>query len=86
MNRQSDMEDYFDTAINEVVDEFETIPTTEDTRSGIDRRQLDTKEFPLKDREGKLVAEDRRNQEDRRNSVINIDDISEYIQEEDSAD
>lgn len=86
MNRQRDMEDYFDTAINEVVDEFETIPTTEDTRTGIDRRHLDTKEFPIKDNQGKLVAEDRRTQKDRRNTIIDIDDISEYIQEENFAD
>ncbi|MEJ2115351.1 MAG: hypothetical protein P8X88_04735 [Gammaproteobacteria bacterium] len=37
---QSDMEDNFDTAIHEVVEEFENIPTTEDTRVGIDRRHL----------------------------------------------
>lgn len=78
---QSDMEDYFDSAIHEVVEEFENIPTTEDTRTGIDRRHIEAKEFPIKDSNGKVVAEDRRTHEDRRSQVIDIDDISEYVQE-----
>lgn len=78
---QSDMEDYFDSAIHEVVEDFENIPTTEDTRTGIDRRHLEAKEFPLKDSNGNVVAEDRRTQEDRRSEDIDIDDISEYVQE-----
>ena len=58
------MNDYFDTAINTIVDDFETIPTTEDTRKGKDRRRLETKEFPLSDNKGEVVAQDRRTQKD----------------------
>ncbi len=78
---QSEMEDYFDSAIHEVVEEFENISTTEDTRTGIDRRHVEAKEFPLKDSNGNVVTEDRRTQDDRRNQDIDIDDISEYVQE-----
>ncbi len=74
------MEDNFDTAVHEAVEEFENIPTTEDTRVGIDRRHHVAEEFPLKDSNGKLIAEDRRSQKDRRSVDIDIDDISEYIQ------
>ena len=74
------MENSFETAIHEVVEEFENIPTTEDTRVGIDRRYIEAKEFPLRDSSGNLVAKDRRSQQDRRNADIDIDDISEYIQ------
>ena len=74
------MEDNFDTAIHEVVEEFENIPTTEDTRVGIDRRHLEAKEFPLKGSNGNLVTKERRSQQDRRHEDVDIDDISEYIQ------
>jgi len=74
------MDDNFDSAIQEVTEIFEKVPTTEDTRTGIDRRHQEAKEFPLKDRAGNLVAEDRR-QGDRRNSEVDIDDISEYVSE-----
>ena len=80
------MKDYFDTAINTIVDEFENISTTEDTRKGNDRRNLDSKDFPLMDNNGKVVAQDRRTQKDRRNVIIDIDDISEYIQGEKNTD
>ena len=70
------MKDYFDTAINTIVDEFENISTTEDTRKGNDRRRLNAKEFPLSDNNGKVVVQDRRTQTDRRNTMIDIDDIS----------
>lgn len=75
------MDDYFDSAIHEVVEDFENIPTTEDTRTGIDRRHIEAKEFPIKDSNGDVVAEDRRTQYDRRSLDIDIDDISEYVQE-----
>jgi len=74
------MDNNFDTAIHEVVEEFENIPTTEDTRVGIDRRHLVATEFPLKDSTGNLISEDRRSQQDRRNVEVDIDDISEYTQ------
>ncbi len=80
------MNDYFDTAINTIVDEFENIQTTEDTRKGNDRRHLEAKEFPLTDNNGELVAQDRRAQKDRRNNFVDIDDISEYIQDEKNTD
>ncbi len=80
------MKDYFDTAINTIVDEFEKISTTEDTRKGNDRRRLEAKKFPLSDNNGNVVAQDRRTQTDRRNTMIDIDDISEYIQDEENTD
>lgn len=80
LDGQRDMEDNFDTAIHEVVEEFENILTTEDTRVGIDRRHMEASEFPLKDGGGNVIAKDRRSQQDRRNVDIDIDDISEYIQ------
>ncbi len=82
MNGQSDMEDYFDSAIHEVVEAFEEIPTTEDARTGIERRHVQAEGFPLTDHDGNVVNEERRFKEDRRNTVIDIDDISEYVQEE----
>ncbi len=81
MGGQINMDDKFDSAIHEIVEEFEAVPTTEDTRTGIDRRLKEAKEFPLKDSTGTLVAEDRRKQDDRRNEEIDIDDISEYVSE-----
>ena len=75
------MQDYFDAAISEVVDEFDEILTTEDTRTGIERRHTEAKEFPITDNNGNLIMEDRRTKEDRRHTVINIDDISEYVQD-----
>jgi hypothetical protein len=81
MKGQRDMDDSFETVIHEVVEEFEKIPTTEDTRTGIDRRYLEAKNFPLKDGNGYIIAKDRRSQADRRNLEIDIDDISEYTQQ-----
>ncbi len=81
MKGQSDMDDNFDTVIHEVAEEFEKITTTEDTRTGIDRRYLEAKSFPLKDGNGNIIAKNRRSQEDRRNLDIDIDDISEYTQQ-----
>ena len=81
MKGQRDMDDSFETVIHEVVEEFEKIPTTEDTRTGIDRRYLEAKNFPLKDGNGHIIAKDRRSQADRRNLEIDIDDISEYTQQ-----
>ena len=75
------MDDKFDSAIHEIVEEFDVIPTTEDTRTGIDRRYKEAKAFPLKDNAGNVIAVDRRTQEDRRNEDIDIDDISEYVSE-----
>lgn len=80
MYRQSDMDDNFDTLINEVAEVFERIPTTEDTRTGIERRHLVATDFPIKDSSGSVVDKDRRSQEDRRNQEVDIDDISEYVQ------
>lgn len=77
-NEQSIMDDNFDSAIHEVAELFEKIPTTEDTRTGIDRRHTDAEGFPLKDSKGEVIAEERRSAEDRRNAKIDIDDISEY--------
>lgn len=77
-DEQSIMDDNFDNAIHEVVELFEKTPTTEDTRTGIDRRHAKAEGFPLKDNNGEVVAEDRRTAEDRRNAKIDIDDISEY--------
>ena len=76
-----DMDDKFDSAIHEIVEGFEAVPTTEDTRSGIDRRYQKVKDFPLKDKMGNVIAEDRRKHEDRRNEEVDIDDISEYVSE-----
>jgi len=75
------MEDNFDTAIHEVVEEFESISTTEDTRTGIDRRHVEAKGFPLIDSAGNTIDEERRVQDDRRCLEIDIDDISEYTQD-----
>jgi hypothetical protein len=75
------MEDNFDSTIHELVEEFETIPTTEDTRTGIDRRHVDAKGFPLQDNSGTIIEEERRIKDDRRCLEIDIDDISEYTQE-----
>lgn len=76
-----DMDDKFDSAILEIVEEFDAVPTTEDTRTGLDRRHQEANTFPLKDKAGNVIAEDRRTQEDRRNEKIDIDDISEYVSE-----
>ena len=75
------MDDNFDSAVQEVLEDFENIPTTEDTRTGIDRRCTEANEFPLKDNNGNIVAKDRRRQEDRRHYCVDIDDISEYTKE-----
>lgn len=80
MYGQSEMDDNFDTVINEVAEVFENIPTTEDTRTGIDRRYRLATDFPLKDNDGNVIAKDRRSKEDRRNLEVDIDDISEYTQ------
>ncbi|MFK7816256.1 MAG: hypothetical protein AB8B92_07965 [Gammaproteobacteria bacterium] len=80
MYRQSGMDDNFDTLINEVAEVFEHIPTTEDTRTGIERRHQVATDFPIKDSSGSVVDNDRRSQEDRRNQEVDIDDISEYVQ------
>ncbi len=80
MYGQSKMYDNFDTVINELAQVFENIPTTEDTRTGIDRRHQTVTNFPLKDSSGNVIAKDRRLQEDRRNQEVDIDDISEYTQ------
>jgi|GEM_PF-5766472 len=74
------MDDNFDSAIQEVTEIFEKVPTTEDTRTGIDRRHTKAEAFPLTDNSGNTIAEDRRTDEDRRNTEIDIDDISEYVQ------
>ncbi len=74
------MDDNFDTLINEVAEVFEHIPTTEDTRTGIERRHQAATDFPIKDSNGVKVLKDRRSQEDRRNREVDIDDITEYVQ------
>lgn len=78
---QSDMEDNFDSTIHEVAVEFEATPTTEDTRTGIDRRHTQSKGFPLQDKSGTVIEKERRIKNDRRCLEIDIDDISEYTQE-----
>jgi len=75
------MENNIDAVIHEAIEEFEKIPTTEDTRTGIGRRLLEAKDFPFKDNSGNVIPEDRRSQEDRRNLDVDIDDISEYTQQ-----
>ena len=75
------MEEKFDTVIKEIAEDFETVSTTEDPRTGIDRRHKISKEFPLEDSNGNVIAEDRRKQKDRRSIDIDIDDISEYVSE-----
>jgi len=72
------MDDSFDSAIQEVTALFEKTPTTEDPRTGIDRRHAKAEGFPLKDKSGNVIAEDRRTADDRRNAEIDIDDISDY--------
>ena len=74
-----DMEDKFDSVIKDITEDFETVPTTEDPRTGIDRRHQVTKEFPLKDSNGNVVDEDRRLKQERRSKDIDIDDITEYV-------
>lgn len=75
------MEDNFDNTIHGVVEEFEAIQTTEDTRTGIDRRHTQAKGFPLQNNAGTIIEEERRISKDRRCLEIDIDDISEYTQE-----
>ena len=77
------MDDNFDSVIHEVVELFDKTPTTEDTRTGIDRRHTKADSFPLNDKDGNIIAEDRRSAEDRRNARIDIDDISEYAPQAD---
>ena len=71
------MKDKFDSTIREIVEEFDSTPTTEDPRTGIDRRCQDVKEFPIVDSKGSVIVKDRRNKQ-RRSKNINIDDISDY--------
>lgn len=73
------MEDKFDSVIKEITEDFEAVPTTEDPRSGIDRRHAIAKEFPIKDVNGNVVDEDRRLKQNRRSKDIDIDDITEYV-------
>jgi hypothetical protein len=73
------MEQSLESVIHNVVEVFETTPTTEDTRSGIDRRCKKAKAFPLTDRQGNVISAERRVR-DRRKTKIDIDDISEYVQ------
>ena len=75
------MEEKFDTVIKEIAEDFEAVSTTEDPRTGIDRRHKIAKEFPIEDSNGNVIAEDRRKQKDRRSVDIDIDDISEYVSE-----
>lgn len=71
------MNDKFDSTIKEIVEEFDSTPTTEDPRTGIDRRCQEAREFPLADSEGNVIVKDRRSKE-RRAKKIDIDDISDY--------
>ena len=71
------MNDKFDSTIKEIVEEFDSTPTTEDPRTGIDRRCQEAREFPLVDSEGNVIVIDRRSEE-RRAEKIDIDDISDY--------
>ncbi len=73
------MEDKFDSAIKEVTEDFDSVPTTEDPRTGIDRRHTVATEFPIKDHDGNVITKDRRSKQDRRARDIDIDDISEYV-------
>ena len=75
------MEEKFDTVIKEIAEDFEAVSTTEDPRTGVDRRHQIAKEFPIEDSNGNVIAEDRRKQKDRRSVDIDIDDISEYVSE-----
>lgn len=72
------MAEEFDSAIKEFIEGFDRIHTTEDQRTGIDRRHKIAKEFPIKDSKGNLIARDRRTKQERRTDNIDIDDISEY--------
>ena len=71
------MNDKFDSTIREIVEEFDSTPTTEDPRTGIDRRCQEAKEFPLVDSKGNVIVKDRRSKE-RRAKKIDIDDITDY--------
>lgn len=73
------MEDTIDIAIMDAFEGFDSVLTTEDQRSGVERRKCLHKEFPLEDANGNIVAEDRRHIPDRRALSINIDDITEYL-------
>ena len=71
------MNDKFDSTIREIVEEFDSTPTTGDPRTGIDRRCQEAREFPLVDSEDNVIVKDRRRKE-RRAKKIDIDDISDY--------
>jgi len=75
------MEDDFDQTIQDVAYDFDITPTTEDARTGIDRRFKVAEAFPVTDKSGNTITEDRRNRNDRRHENIDIDDISEYVSE-----
>ena len=73
------MDEKFDTVIKEIAEDFEAVQTTEDPRTGKDRRHTVAKGFPIKDGKGNVVTEDRRLKKDRRSKDIDIDDITEYV-------
>lgn len=77
------MAEEFDSAIKEIVEKFGSIQTTEDPRAGVERRYQQTKDFPIKDSKGNVIVDDRRIYEDRRTKNLDIDDISEYVNESD---
>ncbi len=72
------MAEEIDSVILEILEDFGTVHTTEDPRTGIDRRHHIANDFPIKDNHGKVVLEDRRNVQDRRTECKDIDDVSEY--------
>lgn len=72
-----------DTALKEAAKGFDSIQTTETTRTGVDRRRQQCKEFPAADSKGNIIAEDRRIIKDRRSEALNIDDISEFVDDSD---
>lgn len=74
------MEDAFNSAIMDALAGFDSVTTTEDPRTGVERRKCVAKGFPLADSHSNIIAEDRRHHPDRRTNQINIDDIAEYLE------
>ncbi len=77
MMELDDMKNDYQHALNEVLEEFDSVQSTEDPRTGGDRRKKAATKFPLTDNQGNIIAEDRRKQ-DRRNVDVDINDIDDY--------
>ena len=75
------MDEDFEIALKDVHEKFDSLLTTEDMRSGADRRMRVATSFPLEDDDGNIISEDRRKLTDRRTSDQDIDDITDYLNE-----